>query len=121
MPRRPMHLRWIYVKDHAPLFAALAALLVVAVFGSVFLVSDPTRGLLLGVFPSLFGLVEVACPRVHYRQLPVAIALEHRVAEIVGVGLEDQKTAVPQPRVQALEVFAEADAVILVVGPVGRE
>jgi hypothetical protein len=89
MPRRPMHLRWIYVKDHAPLFAALAALLVVAVFGSVFLVSDPTRGLLLGVFPSLFGLVVWG--------LTNRAGYPHRTPEKPAQGLSPSEAPAPAP------------------------
>jgi hypothetical protein len=57
MARRPIHLRWIYVRDHAPLFAALAVALVVGLIGAIVLVSDPARGLLAGILPTGFGIV----------------------------------------------------------------
>jgi hypothetical protein len=52
-----MHLRWIYVKDHAPLFAALTVVFVAALVIAAILTTDPTRGLLLGILPTLFALV----------------------------------------------------------------
>ena len=52
-----MHLRWIYVKDHAPLFVALAALFVAGLVSSALLVPDPARGLLLGILPTAFAIV----------------------------------------------------------------
>ena len=52
-----MHLRWIYVKDHALLFVALTAVSIAALLIAVVLVDDPARGLLLGITPTLFALL----------------------------------------------------------------
>jgi hypothetical protein len=57
MARRPPHLRWIYAKDHAPLFSGLALLFVLAMVVAAVVATDPTRGLLLGVIPILAALV----------------------------------------------------------------
>ena len=52
-----MHLRWIYIKDHALLFVALTAVSIAALVIAVLLVDDPVRGLLLGITPTLFALL----------------------------------------------------------------
>ena len=52
-----MHLRWIYVKDHALLFIALTAVSIAALVIAVLLMDDPARGLLLGITPTLFALL----------------------------------------------------------------
>lgn len=57
MARRPLHLRWIYVKDHALLFSALVASLLLVLVAVAGLADDPVRGLLLGALPALFGVL----------------------------------------------------------------
>ncbi|MGI9647585.1 MAG: hypothetical protein ACR2OI_03605 [Acidimicrobiia bacterium] len=57
MARRPLHLRWIYVKDHALLFSALVASLLLVLVAVGALADDPVRGLLLGALPALFGVL----------------------------------------------------------------
>lgn len=52
-----MHLRWIYVMDHAPLFAALTALFVISMVAVVFLVGGVVGDVLLGAVPTLFAVV----------------------------------------------------------------
>ncbi|MBT8201810.1 MAG: hypothetical protein KJO87_00740 [Acidimicrobiia bacterium] len=52
-----MHLRWIYVMDHAPLFAGLAALFVVSMAAIVLLVDGVVGDVLLGAVPTLFAVV----------------------------------------------------------------
>jgi len=52
-----MHLRWIYVKDHALLFVVLAAASVAVLVLAVLLVDDPARGLLMGITPTFFALL----------------------------------------------------------------
>ena len=55
MARRPLHLRWIYVQDHARLFIALGALTLLAIIAAGILLSDPARGLAFGAVPVIFG------------------------------------------------------------------
>jgi hypothetical protein len=57
MARRPLHLRWIYVKDHALLFSALVASLLLVLIAIAVMADDPLRGLLLGALPALFGVL----------------------------------------------------------------
>lgn len=51
-----MHLRWIYVMDHAPLFAALTALFVISMVAVVFLVGGVVGDVMLGAVPTLFAV-----------------------------------------------------------------
>ena len=52
-----MHLRWIYVMDHAPLFAGLAALFIGVMAAVVFLVDGVVGDVMLGAVPTLFAVV----------------------------------------------------------------
>ncbi|MDH3606703.1 MAG: hypothetical protein OER12_06880, partial [Acidimicrobiia bacterium] len=54
MANRPLHLRWIYVKNHATLFIALAVLVLAGVIAAIVLLDDPARGLAVGALPSMF-------------------------------------------------------------------
>lgn len=56
MVRRPLHLRWIYVKTHPWLFVLLIVLLIGVLVASMTLVDDPTRGLILGAVPVAFAV-----------------------------------------------------------------
>jgi hypothetical protein len=57
MARRPLHLRWIYVQDHARLFLALAAMAMLTLAGVIVFLSDPARGLTIGAVPAAFGAI----------------------------------------------------------------
>lgn len=55
MARRPLHLRWIYVRNHPALFIVLTLGMVVGVVATVLLATDPARGLMLGAMPVLYA------------------------------------------------------------------